>query len=392
MTSLIRSTVFRVPPLTDPTSAAINAALAMSARGGGVVLFDTVGDVTLTQPLPLVDNVTYRGAGKRATRIRNSTTDLFTSTGALHASIENLSAEVQAGGGHWLTSTGTLAGVTIRDVWAWQRNDGNHLILLANGGSMYDCLVDNTRMHHRATGTVYPINAVGTINVFSANTFSNLRLEDGPANFQFVNIECGGVSPGYGNLFSRINFERSEGGMFRLRSMRSNEISHCVQFDNASLVAHGIDADGCRDLTIRHSFRTSGTRGATARDIKLGAACESTSIEHSAPQRVNANDTAWDLGSTTGQVFGVASLNATVENPFTTQESAYPLYAITGYTATPPTNEPIIASYADKAAFDAAVAPKSSGARSQLIGWPTAASYTLLESRWTGSAFAWEVI
>ena len=80
-------------------------------------------------------------------------------------------------------------------------------------------------------------------------------------------------------------------------------------------------------------------------------------------------------------------------------EFPYPLYTITGYTATlpddPTTGEEQVpvAEYATIAAFEAAVVPTYSGQRCQILGYPTLGAYNVLEARWNGNdAFEWGIV
>lgn len=67
----------------------------------------------------------------------------------------------------------------------------------------------------------------------------------------------------------------------------------------------------------------------------------------------------------------------------------YPLYTITGYTATPPGSETAVANYATIAEFEAAVSPTHSGQRCQIAGYPVPWSYGLYEALWNGTAYEW---
>lgn len=69
----------------------------------------------------------------------------------------------------------------------------------------------------------------------------------------------------------------------------------------------------------------------------------------------------------------------------------YPLYTLTGYTATLPGSETATANYANVAAFEVAVVPTYSGQRCQIAGYPAAGAYNVLESRWNGTAFEWGI-
>lgn len=69
------------------------------------------------------------------------------------------------------------------------------------------------------------------------------------------------------------------------------------------------------------------------------------------------------------------------------------LYAITGHSATVPTDDTVVASYADVDAFDAAVDPGYDGDRCRLAGWPHDYAITKLEGRAdaTGTLY-WEAV
>ena len=69
------------------------------------------------------------------------------------------------------------------------------------------------------------------------------------------------------------------------------------------------------------------------------------------------------------------------------------LFGITGYTATPPTGAPVESpTYADLAAFEAAVEPSDDFQACRLIGWPTPSGLVGLESRWNGTNYEWGTI
>jgi hypothetical protein len=70
----------------------------------------------------------------------------------------------------------------------------------------------------------------------------------------------------------------------------------------------------------------------------------------------------------------------------------HPLYAITGYTATKPTGETIAATYADLAAFEAAVVPDALGEVIQVLGYLVPSSHVGLVGAPDGTGgFKWEI-
>lgn len=66
-----------------------------------------------------------------------------------------------------------------------------------------------------------------------------------------------------------------------------------------------------------------------------------------------------------------------------------PLYTLTGYTATLPTGERVIANYADMAALLAAVPPTVQGERIQVAGAPILSAVGLYEGHYIAGSWAW---
>ena len=67
----------------------------------------------------------------------------------------------------------------------------------------------------------------------------------------------------------------------------------------------------------------------------------------------------------------------------------YPLYTVTGYTATLPGSETAVANYASMAALLAAVPPTYQGQRIQVAGAPIRSAVGVYEGRWIAGAWDW---
>lgn len=310
---------------TNDTDAWESALNAINLNGGGKLTLPAGTSIT-SRILYVQSNTTIEGKGPTATRIENSTSDVFSvgfprlpQVGFIN--FRGMTIESQCpNGGHIFSMLGqTVAvGCSWSNLHLRQHNPAKQIfsrVSDSDGGGFYDCLWEHLHMTHgdvtkKGREPMVPAFEVSAPDLqFQANTLSNLRCENSWAApfFKFV---CDRAQARNNNcVMSDIDFRQCYGGMVHWYSAANWICKGLVQYElqgppnpiptrgDGLFLGSGNGEAESRHMTFIGCDRRSGGLGSGLVDMRLADAtyivlvnCGENAPNIAGGYKVNAND------------------------------------------------------------------------------------------------------
>jgi Pectate lyase superfamily protein len=290
--------------VADDTAPMQNAIDAVEAAGGGTVYFPT-GAYLTSQPLRVAhDGVAFRGAGRDATVLQNSSSDLLhISTSDIsdthlvkYFGLEDIQLKSLLHGGHLIVVPVGMGQSTIRAARLIQRNNDKSIYRLfidtnndtdpvGRGG--YNNVVTEAWLQGPQNPTVPQWHVVVNGALYNSNTFERMRCDNSGAFF-FHLESTRSQAPLSGNGFRDVIFERCVGGKIKLLSCVGTLLQECVAYDdNADDISNDGFYVGRSPASLSRSTyttfincdRRSGNLRGIYKDIKLAPdECQATTV------------------------------------------------------------------------------------------------------------------
>lgn len=288
----------------------VNAAVTALPVGGGLV---SVGGGLFTEtPTPLPYGLTLRGQGRHTIISPASTGDLFTiPTNSFSVLIQDVCLHSPAGGGHLINGAADFSQSAFLNVYASQFNGAKSILKAATMidvqwlGFTLECDTGNTR-------STPMINLVSGGGGISHNLFQGGRVNAGPGAYVFHIEEPTAGSYAYNNRFADINFELADYGCVRALGYSGVRFDNIGVNDLTTTVNHLFELDKSatgsgysHDAVFINVSRNGGTLGSGLRDIKLGAASNTTVI--SADTALHNGTFTIDWNGQSGVYYGIGA-------------------------------------------------------------------------------------
>ena len=232
---------------TDDTAAVTAAANALKLLGGGRLQF-THGKTYVMGDVPMLPGVTYRGTGRSAIDLVNTTPgariickagagSIFKNTGSTITGVrfEDLYLWSQPGGGHvfdW-SYPGLVAKIELTGCNLIQENANKHIVKGTSAGGVFSIWMHDFEYQYAAGNTVAPFNFVSpTINSIVIERFWSTCSSEQTSGVWSIYFESSNPGGGGINCIVRDGvFELPGGGAVKMLSCSNSGIENCSVYD-----------------------------------------------------------------------------------------------------------------------------------------------------------------
>jgi hypothetical protein len=273
------------------------AANALPSSGGTVNIAAGVYSLA-NDPLPNRGGITYRGAGREATRF-NVTAGSFLAptTTSLHGLVfEGLTVVGYADHLFNFTVSGGIYQSKFKDCTLVSASAAASVFCLRGTGSFQEVMVENCILDRLSTATVPTVDIIDQMGAANANVFSHLTMHSANCTSSpAIRFEAAtDATYTNDNHFMDVVGEQNPGGLIHIYSARGTLIQDCHDWDATVAYVGDVLRVGKSATNALISYDTvainSGRRGGT-----LGAGV----YDYSGPSLVSNNSTLINVGNST---------------------------------------------------------------------------------------------